>query len=439
MQYTDEITKVSHVALLNQKIRSHEEYPVYIVDDYNIFNSDRERFIYLPCLELNSFSDFFTPTRRNDYKDAPVIFLCSSREAVEKHMQILHIAGVRCYFQDNKKPYEIIDAQDPLAAVASFQDQETRLNSAYYSITDFRRLIEETRKTPYIKTGFEKLDGIIGGGLAAGLYVIAAEPGAGKTSFCLQIADQISAGGHDVIYFSLEMSKFELIARSVSRLTFDTSASMSKSKLAKSEIGISDGRRYVNYSSEEKALIDRCITEYKETSGKHMFINESVGEMTPKKIREIIKERVDLMKELNMPNNNPVVILDYVQLIQSTNERAAVNDKLRIDTCITELKRLSRDYSIPIICISSVARDKYNAGTNKIDLNCFKESGSIEYTADVAAALVTTAEINEDTQKSLFAHRIVKLMIMKNRRGARWQEISYNYTPIFNHFVEVKQ
>ncbi|MDE7293294.1 MAG: toprim domain-containing protein, partial [Oscillospiraceae bacterium] len=84
----------------------------------------------------------------------------------------------------------------------------------------FRAQIEKSADVPVCGTGFSALDRAVNGGLYAGLYVLGAASSVGKTTFLLQIADNAAAAGRDVLFFSLEQSRFELIAKSVSRESF---------------------------------------------------------------------------------------------------------------------------------------------------------------------------------------------------------------------------
>ena len=92
--------------------------------------------------------------------------------------------------------------------------------SAKVFLRDFVDGISESVNTEVIPTGFEALDSMLDGGLYEGLYCIGAISSLGKTTFALQMADQIAAQGHEVLVFSLEMSRNELIAKSISRNTF---------------------------------------------------------------------------------------------------------------------------------------------------------------------------------------------------------------------------
>lgn len=73
---------------------------------------------------------------------------------------------------------------------------------------------------PPLSTGFSKLDAALDGGLYDGLYVMGAVSSLGKTAFCMQMADNLARQGRDVLIFTLEMTAFELMARSISRETF---------------------------------------------------------------------------------------------------------------------------------------------------------------------------------------------------------------------------
>ena len=108
--------------------------------------------------------------------------------------------------------------------------------------TNFANNIES--KKDVICTNFNDFDNALDGGLYSGLYFIGAISSLGKTTFCLQIADQIARQKQDVLIFSLEMARDELMAKSVSRLTFINAQKQNlSSKNAKSVRGILDGRR----------------------------------------------------------------------------------------------------------------------------------------------------------------------------------------------------
>ena len=301
------------------------------------------------------------------------------------------------------------------------------------TITDFKKVINSNANTPAIQTGFERLDKVLDGGLYEGLYAIGAISSLGKTTFCLNIAEQIAESGQDVIIIALEMGKYSLISRSISRLTFrkyleDKEAI--KYEWCKTSRGITDGSRYANYSEAEKKLISDSVDYFAENIGKHLYIYEAIGDLTTDRIRSIVNEH------LAYTGNRPVLIIDYLQLIQHEDKYINGNDKIRTDFNLTELKRLSRDYKLPIVAISSFNRAGYNT---EVKLECFKESGGIDYTCDVIAGL-QLAGVGKDTFDVTEAKakdpREIELVFLKNREAAVGDKIKYYYYPKFNHFIE---
>ena len=116
------------------------------------------------------------------------------------------------------------EKQKALSKFTAAQDQKNlehydpKKNSTTYYIDNvfFKDLKEEAAAT--LKTGFNNFDKITGG-VKPGLYIIGAAPSIGKTTFCLQLADQIAAQDKKVIYFSLEQTQSDLIKKSLNRFT----------------------------------------------------------------------------------------------------------------------------------------------------------------------------------------------------------------------------
>ncbi len=310
------------------------------------------------------------------------------------------------------------------------------------SIPHFRQAVENSRTAPFFPTGFPALDGILDGGLYAGLYFIGAISSLGKTTFCLQIADHIAQNGHDVLIFSLEMARNELIAKSVSRLTFTL---QDNPGLAKTTRGILTGSRYEKYSQAELELIEKSICEY-ENYGHHIYIMEGVGNVGIEEIREKIR------KHIKVTGKAPVVLIDYLQIISPADTRAT--DKQNTDRAVLELKRLSRDHGIPIIGISSFNRENYSSPVN---LASFKESGAIEYSSDVLIGLqylgmdYRNGETDKNREKRIREllreqaqagrngnAQKIQVKVLKNRNGCKGNSV-IDFYPMFNYFAEPGQ
>ena len=279
-----------------------------------------------------------------------------------------------------------------------------------------------TINTNYIPTGFSELDRTLGGGLFEGLYFIGALSSLGKTTFTLQVADQVAKQGQDVLIISLEMARSELMAKSISRTT-----ALIDFRNAKTTRGITTAAYYKHYSDEERACINQAINEYA-TYAEHIFITESVGNTTVDEVRRLIDNHVKIT------GNKPLVVIDYVQILRPLDPR--MTDKQAVDYNVMELKRISRDFKIPIIGISSLNRQSYK---EKISMTSFKESGAIEYSSDILIGLQLKGagdpnfDVDEAKAKD---EREIELVILKNRNGKTGVKMDYIFTSKFNLFEE---
>lgn len=333
-------------------------------------------------------------------------------------------------------------AENIEAETLEAEREQLRREAAVYSLPDFIKKIEQSKRASFIPTGFSSLDDLLDGGLYAGLYVVGAISSLGKTTFCLQIADQIAQSGQDVLIFSLEMARDELIAKSVSRLTLLEDMRQNGSTAhAKTTRGIMTGTRYADYSQTEKSLIQASVTAYGNYA-KNIYITEGMGNVGVEDIRDKVQ------KHIKITGKAPVVLIDYLQIIAPADMRAT--DKQNTDKAVLELKRLSRDYGIPVIGISSFNRDNYTAPVN---LASFKESGAIEYSSDVLIGLQYSGMDYQEGEadkarekrlrelmKSVIADgkngkpQKIQVKILKNRNGSKGDTL-LDFYPMFNYFT----
>lgn len=332
-------------------------------------------------------------------------------------------------------------------AIAEEEEREAlRREAVAYTLPDFLRDIEQSKRAAFIPTGFPDLDNHLDGGLYAGLYIVGAISSLGKTTFVLQIADQAAAAGHDVLFFSLEMARNELIAKSISRETFKAvKREGGDTANAKTTRGILTGTRYASYSREERELIARATAKYAEYA-QNIYITEGVGDVGITKIRERVE------KHIRLTGKAPVVVIDYLQIIAPADMRAT--DKQNTDKAVLELKRMSRDFRIPIIGISSFNRENYTAPVN---MASFKESGAIEYSSDVLIGLQFSGMDYQDGETDKAREKRVRYLrrfmeekgregeaqsiqvkVLKNRNGGKGSAY-LSFFPRFNYFTTFGQ
>lgn len=352
-----------------------------------------------------------------------------------------------------KEAGEVKDAIETLLKVNNQEDKKAEVKADYEKencsnyVDDFVKEVMERMKTPAISTGFSQLDEILDGGLYPGLYIIGAISSLGKTTFTTQIMDNIAKQGRDVLFFSLEMARHEIMAKSISREThilLDEIKGDLKDGCTTREV--MTGKPWTEGNNNKIYSLEKGIERYRKYS-KHLRVSEGMGDIGTKDVREKVRNHIWATREEG--SQPPVVIIDYAQILSS--EEKYGTDKMRVDKNVLELKRLSRDYNIPLIAISSFNRDNY---TSPVNLASFKESGAVEYSSDTLIGLQFEGmDYEEDESKQSREKRIrilfkeqeqngkegrtqdIQLKVLKNRNGGRG-ETRMNFYPMHNFFEE---
>jgi len=289
--------------------------------------------------------------------------------------------------------------------------------------------IEDNQDRQVISTGFKSLDKQLGGSLYAGLYCLGAPTSLGKTTFIQQVADNIAKQEVDVLFFNLEMGTSEMVFRSLTRELLLSNP--------RENSGLNMG--HVMYGKAGPKMIP-IIEKYRETIGKNIQFIEGNFDMSVNTVKEIVAAHKRLK-----PSKEIVVIVDYLQVLRPIDRR--MNDKQAVDSTVIELKRMSREFNIPVIAVSSFNRGSYDAPAS---FEAFKESGSIEFTSDCVIALqlkIVEDMVNDATSKNKNRKKIneakneerdIELVILKNRRGNAWAKIPFRHYSKFYMFEEME-
>lgn len=442
-------SKVGSIHIFNAKALQNATKPIFIVegelDALSIIEVGGEAVALGTTTKVKSLLEVLKTKK----PEQPLIIALDNDEAGEKAYKELSegLRGLSIPFYRLNPAGEYKDANEALQGnrealrqaveeAEHIQDEaEQAQREAYLSTSTAHYLqsfidgIADSVNTPYIPTGFSKLDAVLDGGLYEGLYIVGAISSLGKTTLITQMGDQIAQAGHDVLIFSLEMARAEIMAKSISRHTLQQVLSSGGDiRNAKTTRGITTGKWYENYSKTERDLINGAIVSYSQYA-EHIYISEGIGDIGAEQIRETVKQHT------LFTGNTPVVIIDYLQILAPYSERAT--DKQNTDKAVMELKRISRDFKTPVIGISSFNRANYKEA---VTMEAFKESGAIEYSSDVLIGLQLKGagkkdfDANEAKKKS---PREIELVILKNRNGSTGDRIELQYYPLFNYFKEV--
>ena len=312
------------------------------------------------------------------------------------------------------------------AFISSLKDEKTvkrityKIRTVEADLLDFLGYVN-THRPPAKPTGFKLLDTPLRGGFREGLICIGGISSLGKTTLALQIMDNFAQQGHDVLIFSLEMGRHELRAKSIARESY-----LLDSRYAVSTVEVLDKQLRDQLMPEQQDNVKKAINKYY-SYARHVHIHEAVGKFTVNDVKAIVEEHIEAT------GRTPVVMVDYLQILQPAEKN--LNDKAKVSYDVLMLKQLSRDKHTPVVVVSSFNRDSYKA---EASFSSFKESGEIEYSADVLLGLQLTAlRTGRDPQEALEeAYREIDVKILKNRNGTLGIA-SFKARLAHNHFREM--
>jgi replicative DNA helicase len=241
-----------------------------------------------------------------------------------------------------------------------------------------------------LTSGFYDLDSLTQGFQKSDLIIIAGRPSMGKTALSLNIASNVIKNSKlPVLFFSLEMSKEQIMYR---LLAMETNIN---------QIRLKNGKLYQNDWIKLNKMI-KIISKFP------LFIDDTF-DLSIQDIRSKIKTILFEQNQLGL------VIVDYIQLMQ--------NPKLKIENRVQELsqitrslKTIAREFNIPIIGLSQLSRSVENRVDKKPILSDLRESGSLEQDADLVLMLYK----NNSTKYSstpLQTSQLIELIVAKQRNG----------------------
>ena len=270
--------------------------------------------------------------------------------------------------------------------------KEKQFTTAELLSTVFLELKQKALKPdlPGIASGFYDLDSLTQGFQKSDLIILAGRPSMGKTAFVLNLTENVLKQYKlPVVFFSLEMSKEQLIYR-----------------LLSNETGISQTRlKLGNLYKEDWYELKKSIQEYSQLP---FFIDDQPN-LTTLNIRSRIK------KILFEQNKISLIIIDYLQLLLSSKSKSE-NRVQEISQITRTLKNIAKEFQIPIIALSQLSRNVESRVNKRPVLSDLRESGSIEQDADLVLMLYRENYYNPTIKKNENINP-AELIIAKHRNG----------------------
>lgn len=243
-----------------------------------------------------------------------------------------------------------------------------------------------------VPSGFYDLDSLIQGFNRSDLIIIAGRPSLGKTALSLNIGlNVIKRSKYPVLFFSLEMSKEQIMYRLLSM-----EANVSQMRLKTGKLDKNDWIK-----------ISRIMKIFSKIP---LFIDDTF-ELSIQKIRSTIKTLVFEHNKIGL------VIIDYLQLMQNLNLKFQ-NRVQELSQITRSLKTIAREFNIPIIALSQLSRNIENRIDKRPILSDLRESGSIEQDADLVIMLHKTKDkIRQQSNSNDQNLQLIELIIAKQRNG----------------------
>jgi len=233
---------------------------------------------------------------------------------------------------------------------------------------------------------FRDLDRLLSGLHPSDLIICAARPGMGKTSFCLNIAQNVAVRHHiPVAIFSLEMSRDQLVQRMLA-----SQAMVDQHRLRTG---------YLN-DHELQKLYEAATPLYEAP----LFIDDTPG-------ISVMEVRAK-SRRLQSEHGLGLLIIDYLQLMQSTSRRAE-NRQQEISEISRSLKALARELNVPVLALSQLSRAVEQSGDKRPSLSHLRESGALEQDSDCVLFIHRPEYFDKETDKK----GIAEIIVAKHRNG----------------------
>ena len=343
--------------------------------------------------------------------------------------------------KEHKPAEPPIPADQPPTAEQNDKDRKRvqarqRINAAKAS-AGLDSIFEYNPQVSGIPTELKALNKLIcgneKGGFKTGLYILMGAPGIGKTSLCVQSAQEFCKQGKLVLYLHMEQSRDDLQRKIISCLTHKAAHGYA----AEAE----EIARMSKLSETKRNNIKEARAEFIKYAD-NLLIYEDTGDEAPS-IQDLFEDF-----KLVYDRAPDVMIIDYLQILPPLDKRA-LSDKQRADMNVTLLRKLARKHKFPIIAISSINRDSYD---KPLTLRSIKESGGVEGGADVvigvqAPGIEATYIKNKGTYDFSYDNylkndvsqdgsRAVEIVTLKNR-GKRLGSICLRFYGAYHRLTEL--
>ena len=272
-----------------------------------------------------------------------------------------------------------------------------------------------------LPTGFEDLDNLTSGLHGSDFIILAARPSMGKTAFALNVVQNVAiraakkVGGapKTVAFFSLEMSKEQLVQRMLC-----AEANIDSQRLRIGELRDEDWAMLINTADT--------------LSSANIYIDDTAG-ITAMDMRS-------RARRLKAEHGLDLIVVDYLQLMQGSGKKNNSGDRQQeVSEISRSLKALARELDVPVIALSQLSRSVEARQVKRPMLSDLRESGSLEQDADIVAFLYREDYYNPETENKNITELNSEIEQLNKKFRALALSISlYSFEDVWNRAIAGK-
>lgn len=334
-------------------------------------------------------------------------------------------------YGDSKDANEEL-TRDPAGLAAAIRAEEAQYRPGAGMVYSFLQNVKGRKYEP-VPTGLEPLDKLLGGGfLRQTIITLGAAPGMGKSFFAQQLFEGMAQKGHNVLYFNLEMSRDQMLARSFARLA------RTQENANMTALDMLQGYRW---TPEEAATVDRVTEDYINRYAAHIAYNPGGSTANLDEILAQMEKAAERAIEAGI--DAPICVIDYLHLLRG-NGREDVQTTVK--RAVDAFKGYAMRYNAIVFCILAFNRESNKGG--KVTQESGRDSSAIEYSGDLMLGL-NFAKVEENTDSELAekvreaaqteadetGHTDYKLKVLKNRLQGKRGSIDLSFWGKYGLFL----
>ena len=258
-------------------------------------------------------------------------------------------------------------------------------------MTKLDELSKDKSKSRGIKTGYRGMDALLNGVHESDLMILAARPACGKTSFAMNLVENIALQGYSCAAFSLEMSKEQLVQRLLC-----STANVSMEHALKGQM---DRSEWLKIAKAKEQLMNARI-----------YIDDSAM-ITPNEV-------LSKCRRLKRKSGLDFIMVDYIQLMSPEKSKKDANRQQEITEISRTLKILAKEVNVPVLALSQLSR-AVESENRRPQLSDLRESGAIEQDADIVLFIHRPDKkaSEKDLAEGKVKPNVAEIIIAKHRNG----------------------